>query len=197
MNKSCQIILPPIFKDMEEPEDEVVNIIGIDSDNLFFVENDMSNIQSKVVIHKYESNQMLDSEPNEKKKRGRKKSFAKQIRKKENPVECSTCARVFTTLRSLQRHTKFIHELKGLSKCDICGKDVQWGNDGMRKHKMHVHEKVRDQCDLCNKSVSKWGLVQHKMRHHPPPSCDYCKVVFKSLEEFNKHIQDHIAGKVL
>ena len=70
MNKSCQIILPPIFKDMEEPEDEVVNIIGFDINHLFFVENDMSNIQSKDVVDKDESNQKLDSEPNEKKKEG-------------------------------------------------------------------------------------------------------------------------------
>ena len=182
---------------MEKSEDEVVNIIGIDSHQLFFLENDMSNIQSKDVIHKDETNQMLDSEHNEKKKRGRKKSLNKQIRKKEEPVECSICARVFTTLRSLQRHTKFIHELNGLSKCDICGKEVKQGKDGMRRHKLYFHEKIRDHCDLCNKSVWKGGLKQHKREHHPPPSCDYCKVIFKSLEEFDKHIQDHIAGKMM
>ena len=179
---------PEASNAMEESEDEVVNIIGID--HLFFVENNEDS-------HSVEKNQMLNSEPNEKKKRVRKKSLIKKIPKKEEPVECSSCAKMFTTLRSLQRHIKLIHELKGILNCDICGKQTQWGRDGLRKHKLIVHDKVRDQCDLCDKSVSLGQLVQHKKKHHPPPSCDYCKVTFKGLEEFNSHIQDHIAGKIL
>ena len=179
---------PEVSDGMEESEDEVVNIIGID--HLFFVEN-------YEVNQKVEKNQVLDSEPNEKKKRGRNKSLRTQVRKKEKPGECSICAKVFTTQRSLQRHIKLIHELKGILSCDICGKQTNWGREGLRKHKLIVHDKVRDQCDQCDKSVSMGQLIQHKKKHHPPPSCDYCKVTFKGLDEFNSHIQDHIAGKIL
>ena len=174
---------------MEESEDEVVNIIGIY--HLFFVENDDE------VNHKVEKNLLLDPEPNEKKNRGRKKPLIKKVPKKEKPVECSTCARIFTTLRSLQRHIKFVHELKGLVNCDICGKQFQSGNNSLKEHKLRVHEKIRDYCDVCDKSIWKDGLLQHKRKYHPPPSCEYCKLTFKSLEELNEHIQDHINGKLL
>ena len=182
---------------MEEIEDEVVNIIGIDSDLLLFVEDDRSETLIKDDDNvEVEDNEKVESKPNEKKKRGRKKSLVKQLRKKENPVECGDCTKIFTTLRSLQRHKKFIHELQGLSNCDICGKDVQQGLGGLRRHKQIVHEKLRDKCDLCEKFVFKGGLPQHKRRHHPPPNCEYCKLIFKNLEEFDEHTQDHISGKI-
>ena len=135
---------------MEEIEDEVVNIIGIDSDLLLFVEDDRSETLIKDDYNvEVEDNEKVESKPNEKKKRGRKKSLVKQLCKKENPVECGDCTKIFTTLRSLQRHKKFIHELNGLTNCDICGKEVHQGLGGLRKHKERVHEKLRDKCDLC------------------------------------------------
>ena len=182
---------------MEELEDEVVNIIGLDSDNLLFVEDEISESLIKDDDdHKGDEDEMVECKTNEKKKRGRKKSIVKRLPKKENPVECSECTQIFTTLRSLQRHKKFIHELQGLSKCEICGKEVHRGLEGLRKHKERVHEKVRDQCDLCEMYVYKGGLPNHKRRYHPPPNCEYCKLTFKNLDEFNKHTQDHISGKI-
>ena len=150
---------------MEELEDEVVNIIDLDSDNFLLVEDEMSETLIKDDDdYKGDEDEMVDSKTNEKKKRGRKKSIVKRFPKKENPVECSECAQMFTTLRSLQRHKKFIHELQGLLKCDICGKEVHQGLGGLRKDKEGVHEKVRDQCDLCEIYVYKGGLPKHKRR---------------------------------
>ena len=183
---------------MGEIEDEVVNIIGFNSDNLFLVEDDQSETLSKDDDNpKIEENEKVDSKPNEKKKRVRKKSLVKQICKKENPVECDECARIFTTLRSLQRHRKFIHELNGLTNCEICGKEVHQGLDGLRKHKERVHEKLRDKCDLCEKFVCRGGLPSHKRIWHPPPNCEYCKLTFKNMEEFDEHTKAHISGKII
>ena len=67
---------------MEEFDDEVVNIIGLDSDNLLYVEDDLSESLIKDDdACKGDGDEMVDSKTNEKKKRGRKKSIVKRLPK--------------------------------------------------------------------------------------------------------------------
>ena len=73
---------------------------------------------------------------------------------------------------------------------------VHQGLGGLRKHKERVHEKLRDKCDLCETYVCRGGLPSHKRKWHPPPNCEYCKLTFKKMEEFNEHTKAHISGKI-
>ena len=126
--------------------------------------------------------------------RKRKELYLK--RKPEEPSECSVCARVFTTQRSMQRHHKTVHELVNVGKydCEECGKKL-YNKQTLQSHIDAVHRKIfKFKCDICGKSLSlKSSLRRHKEKHHPLPKCDSCNVKFKTDSEFNMHLQkEHI-----
>ena len=119
-------------------------------------------------------------------------------RKPEEPSECPVCATVFTTQRSMQRHNKNVHELMNLNKynCEECGKTLHNGTS-VQRHIDSVHKKLRISCDICGIKFSlvhaKTTLRRHKEREHPPPKCDTCNIQFKTISEFNVHVQkEHI-----
>ena len=126
--------------------------------------------------------------------RKRKELYLK--RKPEEPSECSVCARVFTTLRSMQRHYKTVHELANVGKydCEECGKKL-YNKQTLQSHIDAVHRKIfKFKCDICGKSTSlKSSLRRHKEKHHPLPKCDSCNFQFKTNSEFKMHVQkEHI-----
>ena len=126
--------------------------------------------------------------------RKRKELYLK--RKPEEPSECSVCARVFTTQRSMQRHHKTVHELVNVGKydCEECGKKL-YNKQTLQSHIDAVHRKIfKFKCDICGKSLSlKSSLRRHKEKHHPLPKCDSCNFQFKTDSEFNMHLQkEHI-----
>ena len=127
--------------------------------------------------------------------RKRKELYLK--RKPEEPSECSVCARVFTTQRSMLRHHKTVHELVNVGKytCEECGKKL-YNKQTLQSHIDAVHRKIlKFKCDICDKFVrnDKTALRRHKERRHPLPKCDSCNVQFKTDSEFNMHLQkEHI-----
>ena len=97
----------------------------------------------------------------------------------------------------MQRHNKNVHELMNLNKynCEDCGKSLH-NRIGLQRHIDSVHKKLRISCDICGIKFS-YGdtttLRRHKEREHPPPKCDTCNVQFKTISEFNVHVQkEHI-----
>ena len=121
------------------------------------------------------------SKPNKKKKTMIKK-------KKEDPQECTICAKTFTTLRSFQRHTKIIHELHTVD-CKECGKTFG-GKDNLRTHFKAVHQKIRYPCPTCDAKYSTPKSVRdHIKRDHPLPSCLFHNLSFQTNEELQEHIQ--------
>ena len=118
-----------------------------------------------------------------------------KIRKVEEQSECTVCAKTFTTLRSLQRHTKIIHELAFNEKCEKCGMTFN-SRYGLKDHIKRVHDPpIYFSCDKCNwKTKQRHAAVmrRHKIQHHQL-SCDFCKISFEKDEEFYAHIKrDHI-----
>ena len=97
----------------------------------------------------------------------------------------------------MQRHNKNVHELMNLNKynCEECGKTLHNGTS-VQRHIDSVHKKLRISCDICGKKFSygdKTTLRRHKEREHPPPKCDTCNIQFKTISEFNVHVQkEHI-----
>ena len=114
-------------------------------------------------------------------------------KKKEEPQECTICAKTFTTLRSFQRHTKIVHELQTVD-CKECGKTFG-GKDNLRSHFKAVHQKIRYPCPTCGvKKSSKKCLRDHIKRDHPLPSCLFHNLSFQTNEELQEHIQvEHLA----
>ena len=116
-------------------------------------------------------------------------------RKPEEPTECIVCAKVFTTLRSMQRHHKTVHELVdvGKYKCEECGKILS-GRDPLKLHIKSVHRNIKFKCDICGiERKTKVCLKRHKELEHPLPYCDSCKIQFNTIPEFDMHVQkEHI-----
>lgn len=111
-----------------------------------------------------------------------------KIKKKEEPQECTICAKTFTTLRSFQRHTKIIHELHTVD-CKDCGKTFG-GKDNLRTHFKAVHQKIRYPCPRCDAKYSTpKSLRDHIKRDHPLPSCLFHNLSFQTNEELQEHIQ--------
>ena len=113
-------------------------------------------------------------------------------RKPEKPSECSVCARVFTTQRSMQRHHKIVHELHQV-ECEECGRKFS-GRDSLKQHINSFHRKIKFKCDICGIELKDKGSIKkHKIREHPPPKCMSCNIEFKTLPDFNLHVQkEHI-----
>ena len=113
-------------------------------------------------------------------------------RKPEKPSECSVCARVFTTQRSMQRHHKIVHELHQV-ECEECGKKFS-GRDRLKQHINSFHRQIKFKCDICGiERKDKSSIRNHKLRQHPPPKCLSCNMEFKTLPDFNFHVQrEHV-----
>ena len=125
----------------------------------------------------------------------KKKKTSSQKRKwPEDPADCDICGTHYTTKRSYQRHYKIVHELI-FSECKLCGAQFRW-RKALNIHMNEVHLGIFKtyKCDQCDKvSKEKQNLRRHKLKYHPPPSCDFCKISFKTLEEFNEHLRkEHI-----
>ena len=125
----------------------------------------------------------------------KKRKTTSQKRKwPEDPADCDICGTHYTTKRSYQRHYKIVHELVHFD-CKLCGAEFRWPGQ-LNVHTKEVHQGIfkNHPCDECD-AVFKGSktLKDHKKRYHPPPSCDYCKIVFDTLDEFNEHLRkEHI-----
>ena len=134
----------------------------------------------------------------------KKKKNSKRIKEKpanvvkracDEPAECEVCAKKFTTLRSMQRHHKVVHELVRYD-CPQCGLSCP-GRDGVRSHIITKHENQKrvscKECDASFKYHNKKALRIHMEREHPLPACDFHNLTFQTIEEFDVHIQvEHI-----
>ena len=133
-----------------------------------------------------------------KKKRSKKsgdRSSRNARRACDEPAECEVCAKKFTTLRSMQRHHKVVHELVRYD-CPQCGVSCP-GRDGLRSHIIAKHEKRRVFCKKCDASFiygsGSKNIKEHMKKEHPLPYCDFHNVTFQTIEEFDLHIQvEHI-----
>ena len=126
----------------------------------------------------------------ENRKIGEKVEKSIKVRKVEDPAECNICARVFTTLRSMQRHHKtvhqgFLHEVK----CPDCDKMCR-GTGNLYSHRRNNHMDKSVSCDKCGVTrKSKLALRNHKEKHHPLPKCLSCNITFENETEINEHVQ--------
>ena len=173
-----------------DTKDSIESLVSL-KENIFNVptfseESKMPTEEKKLNLYSYNSNE----ETSKQKERTFSKSNKKEvkIKKKEEPQECTICAKSFTTLRSFQRHTKIIHELHTVD-CKECGKTFG-GKDNLRTHFKAVHQKIRYTCPKCDANYSTPKCLRdHQKRDHPLPSCLFHNLSFQTNEELQEHIQ--------
>ena len=164
--------------------------VGMKKENIFDVQifSDKSELltEEENTDHVLQSNEDLPHKPDNdtpgmKRKPTRLTKESTMIKKKkEEPQECTICARIFTTLRSLQRHTKIIHELQTVD-CKECGRAFG-GKDNLRVHIKAVHQKISYPCPNCGaKYKTLKSMKDHIRREHPLPSCLFHNLSFQTL----------------
>ena len=127
--------------------------------------------------------------------------------------DCKMCKKSFHNIGNLKRHISSVHEGKKKTlQCNICGKSVteaylkihiqavhekfkRWKckhcekeyahKEGYLTHVRTIHEKIKMQCDFCEKSFTQsFHLREHKTRHHE----DEMNTI---LEQKNLQIKKH------
>ena len=160
-----------------------------ESDNFGEFESLETNLEESCPI-----NEVLPVQTTEDFESGSNESQIKMRRKKveEEPSECNVCARKFTTLRSLQRHHKTIHELAQIETCSQCERVFKC-KDSLRFHIRAMHEpQTFMTCENCKQEVKSYKINLHRKKCLKL-ICEFCKIKFDLVEEFNLHIkQQHI-----
>ena len=186
-NASTELVQKHTSLENQESFDIEPNSIDVVRDNMYTNFDEV--LETKETSHEGSADNLaLQENPaNAKQKKKNKKA--------EEESECKVCAKTFTTVRSLQRHTKYIHELAFSEKCKFCDK-IFYNRDSIRPHVQRRHEPAKYIC--CDKCDWKWkngiarDLKRHKIRFHQP-ACEYCKITFEKEEELHFHIeQQHI-----
>ena len=146
-------------------------------------------------------NEVVQAHSTDESKSGSIESQMKMRKKKveEEPSECNVCAKKFTTLRSLQRHHKSIHELAQIETCTQCEKVFKC-KDSLRGHIRALHEPQKFMtCDNCNKKIK--GPTPYRLKMHRKNClnlvCEFCKLKFEEEEEFHLHIKEQHMNKFL
>ena len=94
----------------------------------------------------------------------------------------------------LEAHLIAMHRDRNyIEKCDFCNKEFKSKN-GLRNHKLTVHEGFNEKCDDCGQSLtSKRSLTRHKQRYHNPNwtsyKCDECGCKIASKNGLMKHLK--------
>ena len=82
------------------------------------------------------------------------------VKKKEENRKCTTCDKMFTDRRNLNKHIKSVHEGNMFS------------------------------CDQCSKTYTrKASLIDHVSRHHDKTKCKICNINFSNSITLKKHMQ--------
>ena len=164
-----------------------------ESDDLGEVESLETNLEESCPI-----NEVLPAQTTEDFESGSNESQIKMRRKKveEEPSECNVCARKFTTLRSLQRHHKTIHELAQIETCSQCERVFKC-KDSLRFHIRATHEpQTFMTCENCKQEVKTYKMNVHRKKCLKL-ICEFCKIRFDLVEEFNLHIKQQHINKFL
>ncbi|KAL5292519.1 hypothetical protein ACFFRR_011368 [Megaselia abdita] len=102
--------------------------------------------------------------------------------------ECNLCDKSFNSKVSLRRH-KFTH--KDNFQCTKCKKAFRI--ESSWKAHMESHENLY-RCEPCDQSFQfKKRYLKHKLNTHSERiSCEECPDTFDSIDNYNKHMKEHI-----
>eukprot|EP00092_Neocalanus_flemingeri_P027150 GFUD01029444.1.p1 GENE.GFUD01029444.1~~GFUD01029444.1.p1 ORF type:complete len:816 (+),score=160.55 GFUD01029444.1:309-2450(+) len=101
---------------------------------------------------------------------------------------CKDCG---VAVKNMRQHTRFVHEKNLPFKCEEPGCETKFTSTcGLKKHIESVHQMLREQCLICQKSVSDVKqhikIVHHKIREYQCPEC--CKYF-----QTKTHLKNHVA----
>ena len=71
---------------------------------------------------------------------------------------CDICHKQLSNKSKLKRHKDTVHQAVEKVTCDICG--ILVNSESLIVHKNRIHLKVKWQCELCEKTLSKYNKFQ-------------------------------------
>ena len=117
-------------------------------------------------------------------------------RKVENGAKknhkCETCGRLFSNVKSLNKHISRLPKNHKDNKCEFCNKSF-FTKEGLRLHKRSIHEGRRDfRCEICDKLFLGVGdLKKHIHTVHEGYKnykCESCGKLFSLAHGLKGHI---------
>ncbi|KAJ8704901.1 hypothetical protein PYW08_012221 [Mythimna loreyi] len=113
--------------------------------------------------------------------------------RKRDRIPCPACDKIFSRVSYKNNHYRLVHIKKSKHYCELCNKYFANGY-GVRKHIMHVHQKVpkpKDKiCDLCGRGFSSNRILTNHRRTHTgerPFKCEYCPASFAQSYAMKTH----------
>lgn len=109
------------------------------------------------------------------------------------PFKCLTCAREFSKQKDLDEH-RLIHTGENPFMCPYCTKSFT-ANSRLQTHiRSHTGERPY-KCNTCSQSftVNSDLTRHHRLKHSgfKPLKCPHCRIAFKKMVTFRKHILKH------
>ena len=110
-------------------------------------------------------------------------------------AKCDVCGKIVSSIRSLRKHKKFVHEGACRVKCDQCGKILSDKN-ALASHIKYVHEGKCYQCDFIppqaeSDSTRSQLLKDHIDKNHRNVRCEIetCNEIFTTKQSMKSHIE--------
>ena len=126
------------------------------------------------------------------------KKHMESVHLKLKKYSCSLCPITFADPSALKRHIDR-HKINANDrqfKCNECGHTFLL-QQHLRNHMGQIHSgKVT--CDICNKQLSKSGIMHHRKTAHSALSevkCSQCELVFGDKGYLRKHLLTHTVDK--
>ena len=116
-------------------------------------------------------------------------------RNTDKKILCKICNKLFSSIRSLKKHIKTIHDNNRPFECDYpnCGKKFE-DISKLSAHK-RTHTGVKPfVCEICHKSFNEKGNLKTHLKFHSkirPFKCPQCIKSYKS----NNHLKEHIKNE--
>ena len=105
---------------------------------------------------------------------------------------CQVCGCVFSSRKSLQKHTVGLSNNSANTRCHICNQ--QFCNSEKLKQHLWTHTDLMYECRICKVKIKHFRNYKRHINSHDEKCskiiCDLCSMSFKSQYNFQRHMKN-------
>ena len=106
---------------------------------------------------------------------------------------CYVCGKVLSTQPVLSHHIKYCHDIEEKKFVCYCGRKFKRKTELQQHTKLFHEKKLRQKCEICNKSFSIYYFKHHMVTHNTLKeySCQVCSHLFSNETLLKRHQKVH------